>query len=758
MKTRIIVVCALLVGAIAPCIAARGRAQPDADDAAWRERLLAVEEDAPWSVGARIGMDLVRLSGERPYEILAGNWSEIAASARKQILKGFTPGMMGNTELHPMFFEVMHLGMSDPDPDVRSFAAVYVEMQVDVDFENDPDRYARWREQNKGRPAAEIVADSVPAASTVSSLMQKISRALADGNTAAINEPAMELAELRDPSTIPFLIGVIDADNSTGTVYTIGYFVFSRWLDVRYSPFHDGPWWRRWWEANKTRFPQEVQDIPIPDLPKTDHGRAHVPFPEDIDTADGKLRFMRRMFEAGDLDAVGDLARELAEMDEPRAIPLMIGVIAADNSYETIYGVGYFGLARLIGIDYSPFHDGAWWRRWWEQNKARYGDDVRAMPIPDLPKTACGRSFKPFPDDIDTLEGKLRWLRDGLGSTAYPDLSTSAREIAKHKDARAVPTLIGLIEADNTHETIYGVGYFGLNPLTGVDYDETHDGAWWRAWWKENRVRFPHEARSLEIPDMTAAIERMRRAENERRARAIAEEFAGLPDQDLTAAENPRMRYFLMGPPDGADAPPGGFGLVLILAGGDGSADFHRFCLRITQNAMPPGFVAAHLVAPVWTDDPNRVVWPTRGLPDSAAEFTTETFITSVVEDIRERLDIDPERVFTLGWSSSGPPLYAMSLEPGTPVTGTFVAMSVFRPEWLPELAAAKGHPYYVLHSPDDWIKLDEHAAVAVRMLGENGANVEFQTYAGGHGWHGDVFANIRRGIDWLDAASRADD
>lgn len=760
MKTRIIGVRAFLIGIIALCAAAQGQESPNQDDAAWRERLLAVQESDRWFVGARIGMDLARIPGERPYRILAASWPEIATSARKQILKGFSPGMGGNTELHPMFFEVMHLGMSDPDPGVRSFASTYIQMQVHVNFEQDLDRYALWREQNKGRTAAEIVADAAVPPPTdpqaVTSRMELIRRALADDNTGAIRKAAEELAELGDPSAIPFLIGAIDADNSSGTIYSIGCNALARWLDVKCSRFHDGPWWRRWWEANKARFPQKVQDIPIPDLPKTSHGRTYVPFPEDIDTADGKLRFMRQKFEAGDLDAVRDLARELAEMDEPRAIPLMIGIIDADNSSDTIYGVAYFGLSRMLDVKYSPFHDGPWWRRWWEANKARFPQKVQGIPIPDLPKTAAGRAHTPFPEDIDTLEGKLRWVSDGV--TSLTDLLTAAGEIAGHKDARAVPTLIGLIEADNTYDTIYGVGYFGLSPLTGVDYDEMHDGAWWRKWWEENNRRFPEDVQSLEIPDMTEAVGRMRRAEEERQARSLAEEFAGLPDQDLIAAGNPRMRYFLMGPREGADAPAGGFGLVLILAGGDGSADFHPFCMRILKNAMPPGFVAAHLVAPVWTDDRNRVVWPTLGLPDAAAEFTTEAFIASVVKDVRQRVDIDPRRIFTLGWSSSGPALYAMSLRPDSPVTGTFVAMSVFRPQLLPDLAAADGHPYYILHSPDDWIKFDEHAAVAARMLGEHGANVKLQTYAGGHGWHGDVFGNIRRGIDWLNAASRAGD
>jgi predicted esterase len=32
------------------------------------------------------------------------------------------------------------------------------------------------------------------------------------------------------------------------------------------------------------------------------------------------------------------------------------------------------------------------------------------------------------------------------------------------------------------------------------------------------------------------------------------------------------------------------------------------------------------------------------------------------------------------------------------------------------------------------------------------GAKTELRTYDGGHGWHGDVYGEIRRGIAWLEA------
>jgi predicted esterase len=102
-----------------------------------------------------------------------------------------------------------------------------------------------------------------------------------------------------------------------------------------------------------------------------------------------------------------------------------------------------------------------------------------------------------------------------------------------------------------------------------------------------------------------------------------------------------------------------------------------------------------------------------------------------------------------LSWSSGGPAAYAVSLDPATRVTGSFIAMSVFRPEKLPDLAAAKGRLYYLLHSPKDFISI-KMPETARQLMKLKGARVEFQTYDGGHGWHGDVYGQLRRGIEWL--------
>jgi predicted esterase len=77
--------------------------------------------------------------------------------------------------------------------------------------------------------------------------------------------------------------------------------------------------------------------------------------------------------------------------------------------------------------------------------------------------------------------------------------------------------------------------------------------------------------------------------------------------------------------------------------------------------------------------------------------------------------------------------------------------MSVFKPEQLPRLENGKGKAFYILHSPQDFIKMSFPES-ARDQLAAAGAKTKLATYEGGHGWKGDVFGNIRAGMDWLES------
>src|SRR5262249_31103309 len=84
-------------------------------------------------------------------------------------------------------------------------------------------------------------------------------------------------------------------------------------------------------------------------------------------------------------------------------------------------------------------------------------------------------------------------------------------------------------------------------------------------------------------------------------------------------------------------------------------------------------------------------------------------------------------------------------------ITGSFIAMSVFKPDLLPPLEKAQGHAYFLYHSPDDRVCPYRMAEQAARDLEKGGATVKLTTYEGGHGWRGNLYDDIRAGGEWLE-------
>lgn len=229
------------------------------------------------------------------------------------------------------------------------------------------------------------------------------------------------------------------------------------------------------------------------------------------------------------------------------------------------------------------------------------------------------------------------------------------------------------------------------------------------------------------------------------------------PVQDRRIGDDAQKRYFLIGLDKESKAPAGGYGLLIVLPGGDGSADFHDFVRDIHRNVLKKGWLLAQAVAPKWDEQQfEQVVWPTEKLPYAAAKFTTEEFLEAIVKDVKAKAKLDSKRVYLLGWSSGGPPCYSFALRKDSPVTGAFIAMSVFKPKLMPPLKNAKGKAFYLLQSPDDRITRLQFAEAAEKALRDAGAKVKLQQYEGGHGWHGERWKMIGDGIAWLEEQAKA--
>lgn len=223
-------------------------------------------------------------------------------------------------------------------------------------------------------------------------------------------------------------------------------------------------------------------------------------------------------------------------------------------------------------------------------------------------------------------------------------------------------------------------------------------------------------------------------------------DIADVRVQDRFAGGDKAKRYFFIDAAKPDDAKQKS--LLLILPGGAGNADFQPFCARIAKFGLPGNFVAAELVAPIWTSSQaENLVWPTKLNPWNGMKFSTEEFMSAVIDDVRKS-GTPFGKVYALGWSSGGPPVYAAALQKDSPYVGAFIAMSI-GPSSVPDKITNKR--FFILHSPQDRlidIGIAEGARDALRRAG---APTKMITYPGGHGWSGNVYGNISEGINFLE-------
>ncbi len=231
-------------------------------------------------------------------------------------------------------------------------------------------------------------------------------------------------------------------------------------------------------------------------------------------------------------------------------------------------------------------------------------------------------------------------------------------------------------------------------------------------------------------------------------------DVAEIPSQQLSVAGDPNLSYFLIGPV-AKETPPDGFGLIVVLPGGDGKADSLAFVKRVYKYSLGGKYIVAQPIAPKWSSQ-QGIVWPTKNDNLPYVKRTTEQFVDEIIKIVRGQYKVNPRRIFTMSWSSSGPAGYAISLQKDSPVVGSYIAMSVFKPEKLGSLTQARGHAYFIEHSPQDKVCPWRMAQDAVSRLGAEGAKVKFNEYTGGHGWRGNIYPRIAAAIRWLEENAQA--
>ena len=74
----------------------------------------------------------------------------------------------------------------------------------------------------------------------------------------------------------------------------------------------------------------------------------------------------------------------LSVSKSPRVIPTLIAIMEDEDGESYMRYTVAQGLARLTHTTENINHNGAWWRDWWQKNKAHLPEEARNEPIPDL--------------------------------------------------------------------------------------------------------------------------------------------------------------------------------------------------------------------------------------------------------------------------------------------------------------------------------------------------------------------------------------
>ena len=334
----------------------------------------------------------------------------------------------------------------------------------------------------------------------------------------------------------------------------------------------------------------------------------------------------------------------------------------------------------------------------------------------------------------------------------YPDNITYSigTALGAIGDPHVLPTLIGMLDADNTREGVLAIGNV-LFAVTGVYVKETNDAAWWRQWLDKNKMRLPADLRAAAIPKVAL----------KKRVPDFNQENIPATRPELRHANaDPHSAYWLIVPnaqggvrilrngqnigvnPNGflinnAGANTGRMGLLVVLSGGDGNgANALTFWRDVSQNVFKGRYLIALPVAPRWNAE-QKPVWITADTKKEVkeAKFTTESFVADIVKDVASAYPFDTARTFLHGAADSGTAVYASSLAPETPYKGFYLLSAPFKSAALPSLKTAKGRKYFLQQNKEDKASPFLMAAAAQKLLTDSGAIVKLSPYQGKAGY-----------------------
>ncbi|HKE01625.1 MAG TPA: permease prefix domain 1-containing protein [Planctomycetota bacterium] len=348
------------------------RAIPPCDPDCW----LAKFRDASWRDAFAAAGEMAKLGCEDGLPILRAVFARIeTVQQRQQVVKAWFFAALNRRMT--CVLDVLDLGATDRDLAVQGWAFSYVKDLAFRDFSGDYEGYLAWRASVEGLSLVDAVHASARAfvervrALHGAELVKALREMKRLDFRAAENAGADPAAAMRDAGLVDAVVLALADPGLDG--------------DARATVVG--------WLASVRPDRETLERVLLPLLDADESTASAVC--RALGTAGGEwaieplLTCAHRALvaHAGDADGAGNavafsVGDALAELRATSAVPMVIALIRADDTYATKYGLGYFALEKLTGVRYDESHDGAWWADWWTKNRARISPEFASLELP----------------------------------------------------------------------------------------------------------------------------------------------------------------------------------------------------------------------------------------------------------------------------------------------------------------------------------------------------------------------------------------
>ncbi|MFN0010415.1 MAG: hypothetical protein ACKVS8_02095 [Phycisphaerales bacterium] len=382
MDTRSLIRTLLLAGACLPTLTASALAveptsiRKQAQEAEELARLFTTLDESDPGMTYSVARKLAAAPDRAGIWALKDAWPDLKKTSTKESIlstffsfRGPDPDQPRLFMLHPRLVDVLDLGVKDPNAATQSFALRCLKSLALDDFAEDFGKYQAWRTaMAQQTDANDVLAESVRAfVARAKDSPPERCRTIAD----FLDEHGAMLRDIPAARAAALDAGWAD--------------VLGAWLRSDEASMQAAMRLSSGLLVRREDLEKHVIPLLAPDHHAALRGWAAATLGDARAewAVDAILDAVREsLASTDDLRAIlPPVSRALAALGDPRAVPVLIAAIEAEGTSASAQTVGVFALGPLTGVRITTDQTAAWWRTWWEKNRARFPSAAQ-MDIP----------------------------------------------------------------------------------------------------------------------------------------------------------------------------------------------------------------------------------------------------------------------------------------------------------------------------------------------------------------------------------------